>query len=136
MVSYKLEYLKCDEEREKLRKEVEKLRGYLDETYTELRDCLKRDEAEKILKKAEEIANAKAEEILKDVKIRDLIEDEIISIVEDIFEDMSMWIIEKVSQDIAERLDEIIIKAIEKRKDQIRKQILKALSDVIHGKIV
>jgi Glu-tRNA(Gln) amidotransferase subunit E-like FAD-binding protein len=136
MVSYKLEYLKCIEERENLKKEIVRLDKDLAKAYAELNECLKRDEAEKILRKAEEIANAKAEELLKDVKIRDLIEDEIINIVEDIFEDMSMWIIEKVSQDIVERLDEIITKAIEKRKDQIRKQILRALSDVIHGKIV
>jgi copper chaperone CopZ len=46
MVSYKMEYMKCDEEREKLKKQIEKLNKDLEEAYLELKLCMTKEEKE------------------------------------------------------------------------------------------
>jgi uncharacterized membrane-anchored protein YjiN (DUF445 family) len=135
MVSYKLSYLKCEEENEKLKKEVEKLRSYLDETYTELRDCMKKEEADKILEKVEEVSKMKVEEILKDENTRETLYDKITDIIDDIFNNIADQIAERIIEEITEKLDEIITKAIDKRKEKIRQRILETLKDIIYDRI-
>jgi len=136
MVSYKLEYLRCSEENEKLKKEIEKLRSYLDETYIELRDCMKKEEADKILEKVEEVSKMKVEEILKDENTREALYDKITDIIDDIFKDVINQIVERIIEEITEELDEIITKTIDKRKEKIRQRILETLKDIIYDRIL
>jgi predicted polyphosphate/ATP-dependent NAD kinase len=136
MVSYKPEYLICDEEREKLRKEVKKLREELGNAHLELRMCLKKEEKEEILKKAEEVSKMKAEEILKSEEFKERLWAEVENIIEKVFDGLADSYAERLASMIAETLEVEILKIMEKKTAKIKEIVKQVLEDTIYNMTV
>jgi len=136
MVSYKIRYLACEDEREKLRKEVEKLREELGNAHLELRMCMTKEEKEKILKKVEEVSKMKAEEILKSEEFKERIWAEVEDIVDKIFDGLANSYAERLASMIAETLEEEILKIMEKKTAKIKEIVKQVLEDAIYNMMV
>jgi len=136
MVSYKLSYLACEEEREKLRKEVEKLREELGNAHLELKMCMTKEEKEEILRKVEEISKMKAEEILRSEEFREKIWMLLDNTLEEIFRKLADSYAERFIETIAETIEEKINKILEKEINEIKESIKRALEDVIYDMMV
>jgi len=136
MISYKLEYMKCDEEREKLKKQIEYFRKNLDDAYSELRECIKKEEREEILRRVEEISKVKAEEILKSEEFKEKMFLLIENIIENTFSELADVYAERLTQVITETIEEEISKILERRINNIKEIIKKKLEYAIYDMTV